>query len=300
MKPRRTIHSLQELRALAAWLVVIDHTLLELTHNRIEDPLTHLAWTLGSSGVSVFFVISGFIMVHICWGSFGRGSSTLGFLARRVLRIVPLYWLATFAALAYHRISATHGANDGWADLVRSLTFIPYAGSENSWSPILPQGWTLTYEMIFYLIFAVGLSFRRGIALPAIALSLATLVVLGPAMSNPTATFIASPILLWFILGMALATLWHWQGLEEPGWLGSSSLYLERFGNASYSTYLCHGFILTMLLRLWIVANGSVSVWIVPASFLAATAAGLVTHAVVERPILRLLASSVAKGHGAK
>jgi peptidoglycan/LPS O-acetylase OafA/YrhL len=290
MKARQTIHSLQALRAVAAWLVIMDHSLLEISHNKIGNPLTHLAWTLGSSGVSVFFVISGFIMVHICWNGFGQRDATSRFLKRRILRIVPLYWLATLVALAYHKVSATHGAHDGWRELAMSLAFIPYAGSEHSWTPILPQGWTLIYEMMFYVIFAISLVFRRQVALPAIAIFLGILVDVGPFLGNPRVTFIASPIVLWFVLGMGLATAWRWLSLQEPAWLAAKSVRLEPFGNASYSTYLCHGFVLTMLLRIWVAATGSVSLWIVPLSMVAATAAGLATHILVERPILRALA----------
>ena len=59
------LHSLQALRAVAAWLVISDHALLEVTRNEPQNPVTHVAWVFGSSGVYVFFVISGFIMVHI-------------------------------------------------------------------------------------------------------------------------------------------------------------------------------------------------------------------------------------------
>src|ERR1700722_10284960 len=137
-RPNPTIHSLQALRAIAALLVVVDHALLKLTNDDLANPATHLAWTLGSTGVYVFFVISGFIMVHVSWDNFGQPGATEAFLRRRIIRIVPLYWLGTIVALGYHKISATHGAQDGWLDLACSIGFIPYAGEDGSWTPILP------------------------------------------------------------------------------------------------------------------------------------------------------------------
>ena len=282
------LHSLQAMRAIAAGLVITDHALLELSHNQPRNSVTQLAWTLGSAGVYVFFVISGFIMVHICWQSFGQRGAVATFLRRRVVRIVPLYWLGTVAALAYHRVSATHGAHAGWSELVYSLAFIPYSGDEGAWAPILPQGWTLSYEMMFYAIFAMGLAFPRQIALPAVGATLGAFVIAGPLLLNETVSYLASPIVLWFLLGMGLATLWHWRHLEEPKWLASSTRFLEPLGDASYSTYLVHGIILTMLLRVWVVAAGPPSIWIVPISLAVATIAGWVTHMVVERPILRI------------
>jgi exopolysaccharide production protein ExoZ len=296
MRSNMKLHFLQALRAVAAWLVIVDHTLLEITQNQSGNSVTHIAWTLGSAGVDVFFVISGFIMVHICWENFGRWAAAVDFLRRRVIRIVPLYWLATLAALAYHRVSATHGAHAGWSELLYSLAFIPYADDEGFWSPILPQGWTLSYEMMFYGLFALGLSFPRQIALPAVGVTLGAFVIAGPFLSNETAAYLASPIVLWFVLGMALAVVWRRCGFAEPGWLARLTKFLEPLGNASYSIYLSHGVVLTMLLRAWIRVAGQPSMWLVPISLLVATLAGWATHVLVENPVLRIT-NSLWKSH---
>jgi exopolysaccharide production protein ExoZ len=284
------LHSLQALRAIAASLVVADHALLEITKNQPENPVTHLGWALGNTGVSVFFVVSGFIMVHICWENFGGWAAATNFLGRRVIRIVPLYWLATVAALAFHRISATHGAHDGWTELLYSLSFIPYSSVEGSWGPVLPQGWTLSYEMMFYAIFALGLSFPRQIGLPAVGAILGMYIILGPHLPNASLAYLASPIVLWFVLGIGLAAFWHWRGFEEPSWLARLTSVLEGLGDASYSTYLVHGLILTVLLRIWTMTAGPPTMWILPVSLVVATAAGWVTHVLVEKPILRIIA----------
>lgn len=282
------IHFLQAMRAIAAFLVVSDHALLQITDNRPENRISHLAWALGDAGVYVFFVISGFIMVHICWENFGRRSAPADFLWRRVVRIVPLYWLATLAAMAYHRVSVTHGAHAGWSDLIRSLMFIPYSGDDGSWHPILPQGWTLNYEMMFYTVFALGLALPRKIALPAVGGALGAFLIIGPLLAIEAVAYLASPIVLWFLLGMGLATLWRWYGFAEPDWLARSAKFLEPLGDASYSTYLAHGLILTLLLRVWIMAVGPPSIWIVPVSLVVAAITGWATYMLVERPVLRI------------
>ncbi|HEY6434616.1 MAG TPA: acyltransferase [Acetobacteraceae bacterium] len=283
------IHFLQAARAIAAWLVVTDHALLELSHNAPNSPITHLAWSLGSAGVYVFFIISGFIMVHISWERFGQRAAPADFLRRRVIRIVPLYWLATVAALAAHKLFwATHGADAGWTDLAYSLSFIPYS-ADGGWYPILPGGWTLNYEMMFYIVFALGLTLPRKLAVLTIGAVLGAFIIVGPYFAQGAVAYLASPIVLWFLLGMGLAAIWHSRKLTEPAWVAKPARLLEPFGDASYSTYLVHGLVLTALLRVWIMLAGSASAWIVPVSLVVATIAGLTTHLLVEKPVLRII-----------
>lgn len=284
-------HFLQALRAIAAWLVVADHALLDVTHGELQNPVTPVAWAMGDIGVYVFFVISGFIMVHICWDDFGRRGAAANFLRRRIIRIVPLYWLATIAALAFHKVSATHGAHAGWSELVRSLLFIPYRDEDGGWTPILPQGWTLNYEIMFYAIFAAAVAFRRQIALPAIGGALCIFTLVGSRLPTGILAYLSSPIILWFVLGIGLAVLWRWRGIEEPKKLARLAKFLEPFGDASYSTYLAHGLVLTMLLRIWVMTGEAPSAWFVLVSLAVATVAGLGLHIVVERPILRIATS---------
>lgn len=69
------LDSIQLLRAIAATAVVVYHI-----------PL----FREGAWGVDIFFVISGFIMALV------TERSTRHFFAKRVIRVVPLYWLGTF------------------------------------------------------------------------------------------------------------------------------------------------------------------------------------------------------------
>jgi exopolysaccharide production protein ExoZ len=278
-------HFLQALRAIAAWLVVADHALINVTHDDLQNPATSVAWAFGNIGVYLFFVISGFIMVHVCWDDFGRRGSATNFLRKRIIRIVPLYWLATIAAFAFHNISATRVENAGCSELVRSLLFIPYHDENGVWAPIVGQGWTLNYEMMFYAIFAAAMAFRRQIAIPAIGAALGMFALVGSFLPTGILKYLSSPIILWFVFGIGLAVLWQWRGFQEPRRLASSAKFLDPFGDASYSTYLVHGFALTMLLR---VTTEAPSAWFVPVGLIVATLAGLGVHLAVERPILRI------------
>lgn len=295
------IHFLQAFRAIAAWLVVVDHALLDVTGADIRNPATPVAWMMGGVGVSVFFVISGFIMVHICWNDFGRRGAPAAFLWRRIIRIVPLYWLATIAAFAFHKVSATHGANAGWPQLLRSVLFIPYCNEGGGWTPILSQGWTLNYEMFFYAIVAVALVFQRKFALPGIAAALASFALFGLFFPPGILAYLSSPIVLWFVMGVGLAVLWRRYGLVEPRRIANSAKALESVGDASFAIYLVHGLVLTILLRIWAISGGGPSLSFIPfASFVvlglaAATLAGLCVHLTMEKPILRMMATGRSK-----
>jgi len=281
-------HFLQALRAIAAWLVVVDHALIDLTHGELPNRATSLAWALGDTGVYIFFVISGFVMVHISWDDFGRLGAAPGFFRRRVIRIVPLYWLATIGALAFHNVSTNDSAVAGWPELLKSLLFIPYYDGKFGWAPILRQGWTLNYEMMFYAIFALALMLPRKMALPGIAAALSVFVSIRPLLPPGVLAYLSSPILLWFVLGMGIATFWRLHGLTEAKGLARSAKFFEPFGDASYSIYLVHGIALTMLLRIW----ETPSAWFIPVGLVVATGAGLGVHIMIEKPMLRAIAAS--------
>src|SRR5580698_890419 len=92
-------HLIQAMRGLAATLVVVSHTLGSLIkHGTMPKGEQDAFWYLGNIGVSAFFVISGFIMVVTSARSFGDGSAAWIFVKKRLIRIVPAYWVATAIA----------------------------------------------------------------------------------------------------------------------------------------------------------------------------------------------------------
>ncbi|MEE2690740.1 MAG: acyltransferase [Pseudomonadota bacterium] len=148
-----TIYSLQYLRAIAAILVVIFHATLIVSQT--FAPGLRL-FTAGEIGVDIFFVISGFIMWTI---ASARPMGPAEFMTRRVARIVPLYWALTIPAAL---ISTDGGVGIAWppdvAAILKSLFFIPFWNAHlGGVRPVIPVGWTLNLEMLFYAIFALSL-----------------------------------------------------------------------------------------------------------------------------------------------
>src|SRR5689334_15268814 len=94
----RSIAALQALRFAAAFLVLLAHLEDRLAGfgQRYGFEVGRLGFS-GGFGVQIFFVISGFIMLHIGWGKFGAPGAVGEFISRRVARIVPLYWTLTAA-----------------------------------------------------------------------------------------------------------------------------------------------------------------------------------------------------------
>jgi peptidoglycan/LPS O-acetylase OafA/YrhL len=163
------------------------------------------------SGVDVFFIISGFIMLFISGSVPRRFSAATDFLIKRILRIVPLYWFFTFAMAAVVLISPSDVSTSTLFtdELARSLLFIPYAPvGRFEMVPLLGQGWTLNYELFFYALFAfvLALTLRRYLWA---TVSLAALATVGAVVPLPPAiAFLCHPMLLLFIAGLVLAR-WH-------------------------------------------------------------------------------------------
>jgi exopolysaccharide production protein ExoZ len=189
--------NIQALRGLAACLVIFVH---------LDVFLGALGFiTFGSCGVDIFFVISGFIMVYTTQS---RHVGPINFFINRLVRIAPTYWLLTLAVFALavtvpHLLGATRAEP---SELLKSLLFIPFQKSNGRFEPILFLGWTLNYEMFFYVLFALGLLFKKCSSIVTILILLTlSLVGLGLKPNETISHFYTDPFLLEFGLGMLIA-----------------------------------------------------------------------------------------------
>ncbi len=175
--------SIQYLRAFAALAVVAYHA----GHTTI----------VGQAGVDVFFVISGFIM----WMVTARPIGPVQFLAHRVVRIVPLYWIAT-VIMAVHRGSSV-------PNTVSSLLFWPYRDADGQLWPVLVPGWTLNFEMFFYLLFAASLMVPRRFQLLSLTAVLCGLSAIGIVTQPHDAALYTytSPMFMEFLAGVWLSEI---------------------------------------------------------------------------------------------
>lgn len=172
----------------------------------------------GARGVDLFFVISGFIM----WTISTRQHRSPGqFLRARAERIVPLYWLATLfmVAAAFAGLFPTLRQELSWSHVLQSLAFIPHfsPGSGQIW-PVLVPGWTLVFEMIFYLVFAAGLALPPRVRLALLTSLFIGLVVAGAIFkpSDAIGLTITNPLVLEFVAGVWLAVLLRGRHAPPP------------------------------------------------------------------------------------
>jgi len=192
------LFNLQFLRGLAAVGVVFYHTGFRLAGD----------WHTDFSGVAIFFVISGFIMCFITREDADR------FFVKRFIRIVPMYWLSTFVMFFLHRLSPWSVNPPVAADLPRSLLFLP---SEQM--PILGVGWTLNFEVYFYLVFGLALWIDRRLAPLISAVFVYAVFALDQRGYGGFLThYYSHDYIHYFLAGMALFYIWTFGSVLFPGW----------------------------------------------------------------------------------
>ena len=159
VKPRQ-FAGFNGLRAIAVVCVVVLHTAAQSRYS-MRAPLGFLT-ARGDVGVTIFFLISGFLLYRPFAVSNLAGldrPNSLRFFERRLLRIVPAYWLALTVLAVLGKISL----GGGWQGLVSHYFFLQIYFPQAIFSGITPA-WSLCTEMSFYLFlpfYAAAIGYRR-------------------------------------------------------------------------------------------------------------------------------------------
>jgi peptidoglycan/LPS O-acetylase OafA/YrhL len=324
--------SLQALRALAAWLVVFHHFMQVFFDFRADSLGGRLLSTRGQVGVDIFFVLSGFVIQLSCAG---RQVPGLTFLAQRLARIAPAYWLYTaITALilyAFGNLMPVYGV--ALPQLLLSLLFLP---SQNpggfGFYPILPVGWTLNFEMLFYVVFAAAIALGAPRVRHCLLVFLCVFVAARFLPDSVPLAFYAQSIIFEFIIGVAFAQMMlRWGagpagagalllaagaiftfGLGwDPGsqrlfpWgVGAAAivlgtLWLERvidgrpwakplafLGDASYSIYLSHTFVVPACVIVLKKVGMTHTLVVFVLTSVAVVAAGSISYLWLEKPLI--------------
>lgn len=150
--PPAKLEGLQVLRFVAAFLVMCAHVKFVW-----RDDETPWFWdTAGAAcGVDIFFVISGFVISMTA----DRARSAQAFLMDRFFRVLPLYILMSFV-IGAKRILIGEGVTIN--AIVNSVLFLPILDAGRYTNTIHPYGWSIAYEMWFYLLLSIALLFSSG------------------------------------------------------------------------------------------------------------------------------------------
>ncbi|WGM31913.1 acyltransferase [Brevundimonas sp. NIBR11] len=195
--PLKELVSIQYLRAAAALGVVVWHA-----QGQVGIPETQVL----QAGIEIFFVISGYVM----WLILGqRPTSPMVFLQKRLARIVPLYWLLTSIMVVLLLVAPQllQSTRFDLPHVIASYLFVAWPNPVETagLKPVMIPGWTLNYEMAFYLLLAVGLTMKGAWRGPFVIGVLLVLAALSPLPMPPIAGFYVSPFMAELALGVGLA-----------------------------------------------------------------------------------------------
>lgn len=271
------LSNLQIIRAIAAMMVVTNHFL--------SGTLSGIFRINGGFGVDIFFVLSGFLMIH----TLNHNKTPFNFFLSRVRRIYPLYIIMSIPL-----IITTFKVKE-YSIIVGNLLLLPGINNPEYHLANSPA-WTLVYEMIFYFIFSISLFFSKNkittcfIVLFSIIACTITVsgyqrmgwVNLGYILSDPlmlnfsagciiaaafdctkkiTINKIMSLILITLLIRLALIDLSNLERIYKYGipavliifitvhtesFNGLIAKLLRKIGDASYSIYLSHAYVVIM------------------------------------------------------
>lgn len=216
------ISGIQYLRGIASLFVLAFHLTLRYGYPSV-----------GAFRTDLFFVISGFIMWVI---TVDRDIAPSDFMRRRVIRLVPNYWLATAATalLILARPNFTYGHQLDPLRFMESLFFMPSLAGDRI-LPVVLQCWTLVYEMVFYIVIAASLLVVQRYRWQFIAAVLCGLMIFRVLLPEAHFVSVTNPnILLEFLAGVLLGVLWKRSDIPPACALLILTIGLLGFAESEY------------------------------------------------------------------
>lgn len=205
----KKLYTVQYLRAIAAILVVYSHAidLQQMFGSSMQQGFFYLP-NIGSIGVDIFFVISGFIIAYISRNEHGIPAAK-DFMLRRIIRIVPAYYISSLFRLIILALGAQFIFP--LKTVIKTLTIIPlFDYGPNHWPNLLGLGWTLSFEFLFYILYVILIALavkKKDLCLVLIVVSLFLLGILFPAQQLQW-LFVTNPMVLEFAFGVMIAMVY--------------------------------------------------------------------------------------------
>jgi exopolysaccharide production protein ExoZ len=195
---------------MAAILVVLYHTshgIFRLERYFGHEPFGPI-FDFGFAGVDFFFVLSGFIMMHVHADDLGQPRALGAYLGKRFSRIYPAYWVVLAAMVPVYFLVPDFGIGHEREPgvILRAIVLFPHPETHL----VLGVAWTLVYEVFFYLLFGLLILDKRIGMLVFVGWTACVLAY--PWFENYPWNFLFSYLHLRFLAGMAVAVLLRrWQ-----------------------------------------------------------------------------------------
>ena len=248
----------------------------------------------------------------------------------RVIRIVPLYWTLNILKIAQILILPNFAfATPTLSNIIFSLLFIPSRNADGAIETFYGVGWTLNFEMAFYLIFGLSLLWRLAlIPVVTVVLLIAAALSLVRTEDWPAITYLFNPIVLNFMWGILIGA-WRLRGgvlrpelalalvftgavvmflwpdislleLEyaavvaglvalEPLLWGKLPRWILFGGDASYSLYVVHPMVGVLMALLLARFGFQDPLFAFAVIVVSCLATAAATYYIIERPITQLL-----------
>lgn len=228
------IYNIQLLRLLCAFAVVLAHIVL-FGNKKYGLNMTHgevISYYL-MSGVDIFFIISGFVMAFNT-KQLEQGQKSLQiylnnakhFVIRRAVRIYPIWWLLCICLLPIFILFPAwiNSSVEAPTSFIHSFFLVPHEGV-----PVIVIGWTLEYELFFYICFALTLFLRPATQMMALFGLFISGIIIGlydDYSHAPLLEIATSPFLLYFLIGMAIAHLYKNSDWKRHFLIAGSVLFI--------------------------------------------------------------------------
>ena len=169
---------IDSLRGIAVLMVIVVHVanFFKISTTEYFPNLLFSILYSGRIGVQLFFILSSFTLMFSFERRAGEKNGTSNFYIRRFFRIAPMYYLAIIVITAYY----IHLDTQNW-DILTTPWYISNFLFLNTLTPywiktIVPGGWSISVEFLFYLVFPLIASRIKNINMSAIALCISLIV----------------------------------------------------------------------------------------------------------------------------
>lgn len=216
---KKKLDLIQVFRGLAAMLVVLYHLVSTGEKYFSEKPFGGI-FEFGWVGVDFFFVLSGFIIMFISYSDIVNKGNWKIFLKKRAIRIYPTYWVVATITFAVYMLVMHGNMRDEFVFNIRSLDHWIYLIKQYllvyQKTYFVSVAWSLSYEILFYLIFALCIFSGLRISKYIVFVWIVTIALKAITNAPIFSSFVFSPANYEFLLGCVVGYLFYKKQFITP------------------------------------------------------------------------------------